>query len=359
MKRKLAPVRGPENRDGLTRPQAERELRRKIAEVRPPSPGAGLTVEDAAARYIHHLETVGGRRRSTIEDYRIILRSHLVPWFTGPLGRITTQRVDAFIETQLEQGAARQSVLNRVNVLSGIFTFAVRHGWVDSNPVAAASRPAASPADDNEIRFLTPEEVEAVIQAVPDDVLGPTERVLYLTAAMTGLRQGELVALRWRDVDWPAGVIRVSFSYSRGQLGRPKSRRSRRAVPMADRVAAELDLHFQRSHYRADDDQVFCHPETGRYLDVSKVRKRFKAAARRADVRQVRFHDLRHTFGTAMAAAGAPMRDLMAWMGHADFTTTLRYAHYSAEQSRGAEYAEQAFSSGGPLDEVPTQLVTS
>jgi len=76
---------------------------------------------------------------------------------------------------------------------------------------------------------------------VPDDALGATDRVLYVTAAMAGLRQGELLALRWEDVDWTAGLLRIRRSYSRGRLGTPKTRRGNRAVPMADRVAADLE----------------------------------------------------------------------------------------------------------------------
>ena len=133
------------------------------------------------------------------------------------------------------------------------------------------------------IRFLSPEELDALLRAVPtDDVLGATDHALYLTAAMTGLRQGELVALRWRDIDWAAGVVRVRRSYSRGEWGTPKSRRSSRAVPLADRVAAELDRHFSRSAYRTDDDLVFCHPQSGAPYDASRLRKRFYDSMARA-----------------------------------------------------------------------------
>ena len=104
---------------------------------------------------------------------------------------------------------------------------------------------------DPDIRYLDRTEVEALLRAVPADVLGPTDAVLYLTAVMTGLRQGELAALRWRDVDWTAAPVRVRRNYTRGQWGTPKSRRSSRAVPMADRLAAELERHFQRSAIRA------------------------------------------------------------------------------------------------------------
>jgi integrase len=81
-------------------------------------------------------------------------------------------------------------------------------------------------------------------------LLGALERPLHLTAAMTGLRQGELLALRWSDVDWAASRVRVAKSFTRGAFDSPKSHRGR-SVPMADRLAGELERHFQRSHHRA------------------------------------------------------------------------------------------------------------
>ena len=207
------------------------------------------------------------------------------------------------------------------------------------NPVTDARKPEADDTDPD-IRFLTEDELEALLRAVPDDHLGPTDRALYLTAALTGLRQGELFALRWRDVDWMASRIRVRRSYARkragreAQFGRPKSKRSSRSVPMHDRVGAELERHFQRSHYQADDDLVFCHPHTGGPLDSLQRSQAVQGCARRAGFRPIRFHDLRHTFGTQMAAAGVPMRTLQEWMGHRDIKTTMIYADYHAERAR-------------------------
>jgi integrase len=90
---------------------------------------------------------------------------------------------------------------------------------------------------------------------------------------------------------------------------------------------------------------VFAHPALGKPLDRSKVLKRFKATAARAGLGHVRFHDLRHTFGTRMADAGVPMRTLQAWMGHRDFKTTLIYADYApGEHER--ELIERAFRRG-------------
>jgi integrase len=214
------------------------------------------------------------------------------------------------------------------------------------NPVKRVAKPAVAETDPD-IHFLETEEIEALLRAVPDDALGRVERVMYLTPAMTGMRQGELFALRWRDIDWAARRIRVRRNYVRGHYGTPKSKRSTRSVPLATRVATELELLFQDSERHSDDDLVFAHPATGNPIDRSKLLKRFKAALRAAEIREVRFHDLRHTFGTRMAAQGVPMRVLQELMGHRDFKTTLIYADY-APSEREAEWVEQAFESQTP-----------
>jgi integrase len=122
---------------------------------------------------------------------------------------------------------------------------------------------------------------------------------------------------------------------------------------MPDRVAAELARHFAQSAYQHDDELVFGHPHSGRPYDASKMRQRFKAALARAGLRPMRFHDLRHTYGTLMAAAGAPLRTLQGWMGHRDYKTTEVYADFAPDPSQGAPWAERAFGSAGPdLDAV-------
>ena len=167
--------------------------------------------------------------------------------------------------------------------------------------------------DDGDIRYLSPEEVEALCRAIPDDDLGRTERVLYRTAAMTGLRQGELVALRWRDVDWLAGRVRVRRSLVRGEFGTPKSRRASRAVPLAVALAAALDVHQRASAYAREDDLVFGHPHLGKPLDRSKLLKRYKAAVRRAgSARWPRgLHRPRRRVGRGVGVAVTPT-DLLA-----------------------------------------------
>jgi integrase len=344
VKRKVGAKREPGSRDGLTRAQAEARLRRLMDEVRYAAPERRMAMSDLGASYLHHVEHVMQRKPSTAQDYRSILNAHLIPYFGArDVGRIKTDDFAAYMRAK--SALAPKTVSNHLNFAHGLFAHACDYGWATSNPLATLKRPQQFGANPD-IRFLEVVELEALLRAIPDDMLGAVELPLYLTAAMTGLRQGELIALRWRDVDWTAGLIRVRRSITRGKLGTPKSRRSSRAVPMADRVGAELERHFKRSAFQGDDDLVFCHPHTGGPYDPSKMRERFKDTRDRAGLRDdVRFHDLRHTFGTRMAAAGAPLRFIQEWMGHRTAQTTEIYADYAPDPTQGAKFAEAAFSS--------------
>jgi len=341
LKRRIGPRRQRGSSEGLTRAQAERELQRRVdaerAVVR-----SGLTLAAAGRLYLEHLEHVLERKPTTLGDYRSILRRHAEPFF-GPraLERIEAEDIRRFLVAKREEGLATKTITNQLIFLHGLFAHCLKRGWIAANPVAAVDRPRA-PASDPDIRYLGLEEVEALLRAVPEDHLTSTDRTLYLTAAMSGLRQGELIALRWMDVDWQAARIRVRRNYTRQAFGTPKSRRSSRSVPMTDRVAGSLERHFQTSAFQADEDLVFCHPHTGHPLDASKLRKRFKGVLARAGVREVRFHDLRHTFGTHCASAGISLRTLQEWLGHRDFKTTLIYADY-APNPQEAELIEGAF----------------
>ena len=346
VKRSLGPKRTPGSRDGLTRTQAEAELRRRMQE------GAVVigraerrTVGEAGERYLEHLARVKRRKRTTIQDYRGYLRRHLVPHFgVRTLDRIEPEQVERYMHSKLAT-LSPKTVTNHLTFLHGLFAFGIRRRWAQSNPVALVDRPPATPQHGRRIRFLQPVELEALLRAVPDDDLGPTDAALYLCAVTTGLRQGELLALKWLDVDWLARRIRVADNFPRGlneEADTPKSH-VLRSVPMADRLAGELERHFQRSSYRADHDLVFCHPATGGCCDASALRKRFYEALERAGLRRVTFHELRHTFGTQMAAAGAPLRAIQEWMGHADAKTTQIYSHYAPDATNGAAFVERAF----------------
>jgi integrase len=135
------------------------------------------------------------------------------------------------------------------------------------------------------------------------------------------------LALRWLDVDRQAKRIRVRRNYVRGYMGTPKSRSGERSVPLSTRVDAEL-THLRRcSGFRADEDLVFANP--AQRSPARSLLRRFKKALKAAGVRAVPFHDLRHMFGTRMAASpDVAMRQIQEWMGHRDYRTTLIYADY-------------------------------
>jgi integrase len=344
LRRKLGEKRKPGGTTGLTKAQAERALQKLIeAEIRLVPVSERVDLRTAGERYLVHLEQVMKRKPSTIQDYEIMLRKHLVPFFSGrSLDRIDTQLVADYLVTKQGDGLASKTVGNQLTFLHGVFRHAMKKGWATANPVAAVDRPR-DPETDPDIKFLTHEELEALLRAVNDPDFAHVDYPLLLVAATCGLRQGELIALRWRDVDWTAGVIRVRRNYTRSAWGTPKSRRSSRAVPMIQRTAGELDRLFKTSHHQEDDDLVFGHPELGSVLDASKLRKRFKTALEDAGVRTVRFHDLRHTFGTQAAASGVPLRTLQEWMGHRDYKTTLIYADY-APRAQERQMMERAFS---------------
>jgi integrase len=173
-------------------------------------------------------------------------------------------------------------------------------------------------------------EVDALVRCALPGLYEAIDRALYRAAAMIGLRSGELIALRLRDVDWTASRIPVRQNHVLGEFGTPKSRRSTRSVPMADEVAGELERLIQHAGVTGDDELVFADPVTGGPLSKAALLRRMRNALKAAGLdTSHRFHDLRHTFGTRMAAANVPMRTLQEWMGHRDIETTQRYADYA------------------------------
>jgi integrase len=216
--------------------------------------------------------------------------------------------------------------------LNGIFVRARRAYKLPVNPVADVEKPHTRST--TAIEVFSPEEVWALVRAAESE----QDAAIFLTAAFTGLRRGELVALRWRDVAFTAKRVRVCGSFAGGRLTSPKSGKVR-SVPMAPDVASALARLATRGYWTGDD--LVFPGVTGSYLDASALSRRYKAALERAALRQLRFHDLRHTFGTRMIAK-ADIRRVQEWMGHADVATTMKYLHY-VERPDEAELVAAAF----------------
>ncbi len=379
LNRKVGKIRSVGERDGLTRTQAEREFRRlqEREELTPrPRHDAEIPNVDAVADSLRQKLALSGARRSYLENCASMQRVHIGPHLGSiRVTDVTTADIERLAAAMLKKGLSPKTVRNTLSFTHSIFEHAIfehaiGRGWTRENPVRRATRPGRRRHGDidPDLQFLALDELEAVLRVIPDevvvrapapirkgrrgpapppppDVLGPVLRVLVLAAAMTGLRQSELLGLRWRDVDWAAQRIRVRNTFVRGEHSTDgKSDLStRRSVPMADRLAGELDRWSKRTAYDTDEDLVFAHPQKGTPIDRSKVTKRFKAACRAAGVREVRFHDLRHTFATRLAASGQPLRTIQEFLGHADSKTTQIYAHY-APSEREVQMVNDAFS---------------
>jgi integrase len=291
----------------------------------------GATFADAAAEWLRYIEHDLARKPSTVAGYRSIVGSELLPHF----GDMALESVTPFV-IESWQASMTQAASTRTKALvlmHGIFERARKVWSLPSNPVADVEKPPLARSGD--LQVFSPEEVWALVRAAASEA----DSAIFLTAAFTGLRMGELLALRWRDVDFAGSSLRVRANYYAGNLTTPKSGKVR-AVPLAPDVAAVLAQLGRRAHWTGDDDLVFA-GTGGDYLDGSALRRRYKAALGAAGLRPLRFHDLRHTFGTRMIAK-ADIRRVQEWMGHADIQTTMRYLHF-APRDEDARLVAEAF----------------
>jgi integrase len=348
VKRAIGPKRTPGTRDGLTRAQAEKKLRDLMGEEQPRKTTVGerLTIAEVGRRYRVHLERLG-RKRTTLTAVESTLRVHLEPFFgTKGLDAIRYEDVVDLVTLLEARGLKPKSIHNYVGTLSALFNYAKapRRRWASGNPCDGVELPGIPESD--EIRFLDEAEWEAVLRNVVKGPYSAIDRAFYLTAVMAGLRHGELCALRWRDVDWTAGRIRVRQNWVLGDFDTPKSRRGSRSVPMADRLAGELDRLYTALGQPGDDALVFADPTSGDPLDKAADLRRYRKVLKAAGLDLTHnLHGLRHTFGTRMAAAGVPMRTLQEWMGHRDISTTERYADYAPSQHE-SDLIERAWAPG-------------
>jgi integrase len=169
----------------------------------------------------------------------------------------------------------------------------------------------------------------AGLRALVDAADGQLARALLVTAAMTGMRRGELLGLRWRDVDYTNRRVWVRRSIGLGGVVKqPKTARSVRAIALPRMVADELEAHWKASPFRAPDDYVFTN-SIGTPLDGrSMVREVFEPARVRAKLPPVRFHDLRHSYASVLIEQGAHPKVISDQLGHASVQITMdRYSH--------------------------------
>jgi integrase len=327
IKRRLGPDwrgRGRPSRGHLTKRLAEAELHRWIAEIerRPPTADQEVTFGEACEEWLRYVVEDRRRTSSTVSDYRSVVRNDLLPALGGatPLDEITAALIEGYrSELVAANRLAPRTINKHLVILHGIFRRAQRVWSVGPNPVASVERQVVRRTGD--FAVLSPDEVRRLVAAAASG----QDRALFTTAAFTGLRMGELRALRWADVDLDKRLLHVRRGVARKDLGDTKSHKVR-SVPLIDQVAEEL--RSQRRRVALSDPEALVFPgPSGSFFDDSALRRRFYSALQRAGLNRLRFHDLRHTFGT-LAVQVFPLSDVKAYMGHADIQTTMIYVHH-------------------------------
>jgi integrase len=319
--------------------KAQRELGVRLAAVeheryRKPQ---RVTFAEFAERF--QREYLPGRnlKPSTASDYLSILRGRLLPYFGAyELAALGPEAVDAYIAEATAAGLAPNTISNHLGLLRVMFKVALRWRLVARSPMGEvqAPRPRApelSVLTEAEIARLLAAYREAEHEAEPEErEWWALARRLVEVALGTAMRRGELLALRWRDVELLEGRLHVREALVRGRFGSPKSRASRRMIELGPRTAGVLREQYESSHYRSDDSLVFCHPALGSPLDPSKFSRVYmRQALRRAGISKPfrPWHDLRHTALTHEAAAGNPQAYVQAKAGHSQGSITERYIH--------------------------------
>jgi integrase len=309
----------------------------------------GVTFADAAAEWLRWVEHDRKRKPSTVADYKSVVEHALNPEFgTLELEAVTFERIDGYRARLVEEGRLSPRTINKqLVVVHGILRRAMPKYGLSTNAAALVERQPLS--DSGEFAFLSPTEVEALGRAAESE----QDAALFRVAAFTGLRMGEVRALRWQDIDFGKQLVHVRRNFTHGALGTPKSGRVR-SVPLIDQAAAALDGLSQRERFTAASDLVFV-DDVGGYVDDWRLGRRFHAALERAGLRRLRFHDLRHTFGT-LAVQAYPLSDVRGYMGHAAIATTMIYVHHVPQPDAAAKLSRVVAIAEGAMADVAEQV---
>jgi integrase len=304
-------------RDGLTEKQAREILADRLSDVRRKGlrrPRA-VTFRDYAELWFEQNASRRQWTENTKRAYGGSLKRLLPHLGAYRLGAIRARMVSSAI-AELSKRYSAATVNQAVNLLHDILASAVREELIEANPAAYAERPKMP---DYEQTWDVPDQGEAaaILRAFTDE----RARLIYRTALLTGMRRSELVNLKWADVNFIEGAIRVRKS---------KTREGHRSIAMAPSLSAALWEWRTTTPYQSDEDYAFASPESGRRFNPDRWWLRhWKAALKEAGIgRYVRpFHDTRHTALTHMAAAGVSPVALMATAGHSSMQTTNTYLH--------------------------------
>jgi integrase len=282
-------------------------------------------------------------RPRTWHRYAEYVHLHIVPTLGArPLELLAPQEIQRLYASKIAAGLSPRSVLHLHRVLHRALAQAQRWGIVDDNAASLVDPPRPEP---REMRALSPNEARRLLTAASGDRL----EALYTLAITTGMRQGELLGLRWRDVDLEGRSIRVtgSLQYVPGQglrVSAPKTARSRRNVLISELAAGALRRHSDRQRLEQslvddwEDNGLVFPNRVGRAMYATNLLDRsFASLLERAGVPRIRFHDLRHTAATLLLGQGVHPKVVSEMLGHTNTSITLDlYSHATPTMQREA-----------------------
>jgi integrase len=292
---------------------------------------AGHTVEAYAITWLERLGHT--RKASTCEDYDKLLKRDILPVLKGlDLEDVTRERVKALAFAGLRKGQSPKTVQNVIRCLSSLLSHAKEDGLIQQNTALNPGKFLPKVSRRKHINPFTRDEAALLLNTA--QAKASRYYPLFLCALRTGLRQGELLALQWGDLDFHGRFIEVQRNYARGILTTPKNGESRRVDMSKELTQALRDLHVERQLEAAANDWkeippwVFCN-EVGGLIDPDNLRKRvFAQLLKASGLRRIRFHDLRHTFASLLLQQGESPVYVKEQMGHSSIQVTVDlYGH--------------------------------
>lgn len=297
-------------------------LKLKTAKKVEPEKKLAPTLADFEPRFMAYSKT--NNKPSTVYGKENVLKLHLRPYFgTKRLDEIGPSEIEAYKAKKLEEGCAKKYVNNQLTVLRKLLNLAVEWG-----ELAHTARVRALPLPEHEFLILDFSEARRFLDAAP-----PESKTLLTLALRAGPRLGELLALKWEDLDLVTGKMVIRRTLWRDQEGSPKGGR-KREVPLSDDALNALKAHRAVSMMKSE--YVFCDAE-GKRLSHKKLSTLVPKVCKRAGLaKRLTMHDLRHTFASHLVMRGVSLKAVQELLGHASIDMTLRYAHLSPDVKRDA-----------------------
>ena len=282
-------------------------------------PKPAPTFAEFAPEFMQHYAEVNNKK-TEIDSKRRSLKNHLLPAFGKMrLDQIGPRDIERFKSGKLAEALSRKTVNNLLTILHKALDVAVEWGSLTVAPKVKWLRVPKQPFD-----FLTFEEAPRLLAGADTEW-----RTMILVGLRTGLRQGELLALRWEDVDLVAGRLTVNQNLAGGELTTPKNGKSRE-VPLGDDVLAALKAQAKRGG------ELVFSTEARRMFTKGQAKWPLWRACKAAGLRRIGWHVLRHTFASHLVMKGVPLKAVQELLGHATIEMTMRYAHLSPHVTKDA-----------------------